>query len=319
MFKSFYRNNRKFSETGFRYRGLDSSRLEHLTDAVFAFAITLLVIASEVPKTYVELQASMYDFIGFIACILMLLALWNNHASYFTKYGLQDKRTKALNFLFLFVLLFYIYPLKYLFSYIGSVQLINALGSIGFTSDAYQIALSKAIESMLSVDDWADIMIRFGLGLLAMHTILFGMFHNGYRKRKELKLNKREVYETKSSMIVFLSIMIICVISILVVVIGGGYYSAYSGMVYLAIPFSLIFIKKYRTRKMNELYPLKQKGKKWKRELKRKKKQSKKELRKKENINSAALDAKKEGLPFASSSAERIENQLENNENKTEE
>jgi uncharacterized membrane protein len=257
MFKSFYRNNRKFSETGFRYRGLDSSGLEHLTDAVFAFAITLLVIAFEVTKTYVELQASMYDFIGFIACILILLALWNNHVSYLTKCALQDKHSKVPNFLFFFGLLFYIYSLKYLFSYIESVQLINALGGIGFTSDAYQIALSKATESMLSVDDWADIMIRFGLGLLAMHIILFGMFHNGYRKRKELKLKKREIYETKSPMIVFLSIMIICAISILVVVIGGGYYSAYLGMVYLVISFSLIFIKRYRTRKMNDLYPLK--------------------------------------------------------------
>lgn len=310
MFKSFYRNNRKFSESGFRYRGLDSSRLEHLTDAVFAFAITLLVIASEVPKTCVDLQASMCDFIGFIACILMLLALWNNHASYFIKYGLQDKRTKALNFLFLFVLLFYIYPLKYLFSYIGSVQLINTFGSISFTYDAYQIALSKAIESGFSIDDWTDIMIRFGLGLLAMHTILFGMFYNGYRKRKELKFNKREVYETKSSMIVLLSIMMICVISILVVVIGGGYYSGYPGMVYLAIPFSLIIINKYRTKKMNELYPLKQKVKKLKKEFKRKKKQFKNETRKKENIKFAAIDAKKEGLPSASSSAERVDNQL---------
>ena len=262
MFKNIHSKHRRFSETGFRYRGLESSRLENLTDAVFAFAITLLVIASEVPKTYVELQASMYDFIGFIACILMLLALWSNHATYFLKYGLQDKRTKTLNFLFLFVLLFYIYPLKYLFSYIGSVQLVNMLRNFGFTSDAYLIALEKARLAQLSVDDWADIMIRFGIGLLAMHSILFGFFQNAYQNRKLFKLNKLELFETKTSMIAFLMIMVICILSIAIVVIGGGYYSGYSGMIYLAIPISLVLLKKIRGKKMKALNVLKTKRKK---------------------------------------------------------
>ena len=36
----------------FRWRGQEITRIEGLSDAVFAFAITLLVVSVEVPKTF---------------------------------------------------------------------------------------------------------------------------------------------------------------------------------------------------------------------------------------------------------------------------
>ena len=38
-------------DSKFRWRGHEVSRIEALNDAVFAFAITLLVVSLEVPKT----------------------------------------------------------------------------------------------------------------------------------------------------------------------------------------------------------------------------------------------------------------------------
>ncbi|HMJ26039.1 MAG TPA: TMEM175 family protein, partial [Pyrinomonadaceae bacterium] len=43
----------------FRWRSHEISRIEGLSDAVFGFAVTLLVVSLEVPKTFNELMQAM--------------------------------------------------------------------------------------------------------------------------------------------------------------------------------------------------------------------------------------------------------------------
>jgi len=241
------------SKEGFRYRGIQTTRLENLTDAVFGFAITLLVISSQVPMTYVELQASMYSFIGFIFCTMLLLSLWNNHSNFFLYYGLNDAKTKALNALFLFVLLFYIYPLKYLFSYIGTAIYAGIKRSMGDTSEALKTALQNLNAAELNVEQWEDLMIRFGLGLFFIYLIIILMHINAINQADNLKLNLKERYITKTFIYNYFLLMLVAVASILVVVIFGGTAAGYSGMVYLLTPLVIPFYKKYRTRKMVNL------------------------------------------------------------------
>jgi len=47
----------------FRRRSHEVSRTEGLSDAVFGFALTLLVVSLEVPKTYSELMQTMRGFL----------------------------------------------------------------------------------------------------------------------------------------------------------------------------------------------------------------------------------------------------------------
>ena len=95
----------------FRWRGHEISRIEGLSDAVFAFAITLLVVSLEVPKTFNELAETIHGFGAFAICFVLLFIVWYTQYKFFRRYGLQDTTTIVLNGALLFVVLFYVYPL----------------------------------------------------------------------------------------------------------------------------------------------------------------------------------------------------------------
>ena len=75
---------------GFRIRGREVTRLEGFSDAVFAFALTLLVVSLEVPKTFGELMETMRGFVAFGVCFALLAMIWNHHYVYSRRFGLED-------------------------------------------------------------------------------------------------------------------------------------------------------------------------------------------------------------------------------------
>src|SRR5690348_15405464 len=115
-------------EKHFRWRGGEITRIEGFTDAVFAFAVTLLVVSLEVPHTYAELIAAMKGFVAFAICFAILFQIWYYHYIYSRRYGLQTVYTIVLNAVLLFVVLFYVYPLKFIFTLV--VGEISAGGTV---------------------------------------------------------------------------------------------------------------------------------------------------------------------------------------------
>src|ERR1700689_5032355 len=107
-------------EKYFRWRAGEITRLEAFCDVIFGFAITLLVVSLEVPHTYAELMADMRGFLPFAACFAQLAMIWRTHYRFSRRYGLEDPYTVFLNVVLLFLVLFYVYPLKFVFTLLFS-------------------------------------------------------------------------------------------------------------------------------------------------------------------------------------------------------
>jgi hypothetical protein len=209
----------------FRWRGHEVSRIEGLSDAVFAFAITLLVVSLEVPKTFTELAETMHGFGAFLVSFLLLFAVWFNQYKFFRRYGLRDTTTVMLNAALLFVVLFYVYPLKFLFSF-----LINEL-----TGGHGEVRLPNGnIAAMIeSHDQMASLMVIFDLGYLAVFGVFALLYFHAYRKRAELELNVLEGFDTRVSILDSLLNCGIAVCSLLIVFIGGAKRAGLAGMIYM--------------------------------------------------------------------------------------
>src|ERR1700727_2875295 len=115
-FRQHLISSRASREPGFQWRGVEVTRFEGFTDAVFAFAVTLLVVSLEVPKTFPELMVAMHGFFAFAICFTLLANVWSQHYRFFRRYALETPWVVFLNCALLFFVLFYVYPLKFLFT-----------------------------------------------------------------------------------------------------------------------------------------------------------------------------------------------------------
>jgi len=214
------------AKNNFRWRGGESSRIEGFSDAVFAFAVTLLVVSLEVPETFNELWEKMHGFGAFTICFVMLFTVWYDQYIFFRRYALKDTLTTWLNGALLFVVLFYVYPLKFLFSMLVKV----------FTGASLQVHLPNGTtEWMIEKDQVVMLMIIYALGFIAVSFIFVVLYNHAYRRRSDLELNEMEVIDTKSSMQSHLINIGIGSLSILIVSIGGSTSAAWAGMTYWLI------------------------------------------------------------------------------------
>lgn len=163
-------------------RSHDISRLEAFSDAVFAFALTLLVVSLEVPKSYEELMKLMGGFLSFACCFGVLILIWYEHNLFFRRYGLQDPYTVFLNGVLLFVVMFYVYPLKFMFA-AGFAKFLPGAGQGVVPMTAAQLAHASLI---------------YGLGFVGLFVAFALLYLHAYRKRHDLGLTPLEVFNVRA-------------------------------------------------------------------------------------------------------------------------
>jgi uncharacterized membrane protein len=212
-------------ERGFRWRGGEIARIEGLSDAVFAFAVTLLVVSLEVPKTFSELAELMRGFVPFAISFALLMQVCHEQYRYFRRYNLQDPASIFLNCLLLFVVLFYVYPLKFLWTF-----LVNGWLAHG---QPLQVQLRNgSVERMIEPHQVAQLMAIFSGGYLAVSCIFLLLFSRALRKHEQLELDPREIHLTKVS-IGAAAIQAFCAtVSLAMVLLGGERFGGWAGVIY---------------------------------------------------------------------------------------
>ena len=206
---------------GFRWRGKEVSRIEGLSDAVFAFAITLLVASLQAPRRFEELQRLMHGFVSFGICFGLLVMIWHAQYIYFRRYALDDMRTFLLNAFLLFVVAFYVYPLKFLFT-----VFVNGITGYREVDDS-----GRLINAMAS-GDWRPLMIIYSAGFMAVYIVFALLYQHAYKLRGELELNELEIYETRSVVQENILMVAIGAVAIILAMLNGP---AFSGMTYILI------------------------------------------------------------------------------------
>jgi uncharacterized membrane protein len=166
-------------EKYFRWRGGEITRLEAFCDVVFGFALTLLVVSLEVPRNYADMMAAMRGFLPFAICFSQLVMIWLAHYRFSRRFGLEDPYTVFLNLVLLFLVLFYVYPLKFVFALIFS-----------------QLTGSDVARG-LGWHEAAALMRIYAVGFTAVFSLFALMYTHAYKLRNELELNLVEVLQTQ--------------------------------------------------------------------------------------------------------------------------
>jgi uncharacterized membrane protein len=176
----------------FRFRGEEPGRLENFSDAVFALAITLLLISTSAPSNFEQIKKFVWELIPFCACIVLIVLIWHEHFVFYYRYGFRNTKVIVLNTIFLIIVLFYVYPLKFLCKFL----LLNPLARV-FNQQNLLIELSE----MSKPEDTAPLMIIYGAGAASIFLVLMSMYRYALKNSHLLQLTKIEEFDTRMSMI----------------------------------------------------------------------------------------------------------------------
>lgn len=209
----------------FRYRGEEAGRLETISDSVFALAIALLLISTSAPKKFEDIIQFTYELLPFAFCITLIILIWHEHVIYFLRYGLRNPKIIFLNTVFLFIVLYYVYPLKFLTKMLSLPIMYFFSGNEMFIHE---------LTTMINGDQVNDLMIIYGVGAASVFLTLAWMYQYARKKSGELELNEIEMFDTQASMVGNLLMAIIPVLSVLIVLLfkSSMYASAYGGFTY---------------------------------------------------------------------------------------
>src|SRR5262249_19254886 len=144
----------------------------------------LLVVSLAIPRNFTQLRSPTPAFTTSAICWLMLVNVWFAHYVFFRRYGLNDRLTVALNAALLGLILFCVYPLKFLYT-----TMYSWLVRYDFSP---RFAAAVQINGML---------VLYALGFTTIFFLVAALYWNAWRQRDHLGLNGLERLLTVSSIV----------------------------------------------------------------------------------------------------------------------
>lgn len=223
------------------WRSHEPSRLETFSDAVFGFALTLIIVSIEVPRSFDALQETMKGTLSFAVCFALLFQIWNNQNLFFRRYGLKDNTTLFLNALLLFVVLIYAYPLKF-------------LSVLVFSNGTY--VHNGEVLNMINITQVKSLMLIYGAGVIAIYSLFFFMYRNAIKHAADIGLNTVELFETKTVAGINIICVLVSLFAMTITLLVPNQYAGTTGFTYFLIPVSYITWYSYRGKKSRQLFPV---------------------------------------------------------------
>ncbi|MDZ4709606.1 MAG: TMEM175 family protein [Saprospiraceae bacterium] len=225
-------NENRHHDPRINYRGNNPTRLDNLTDAVFGIAITLLIFNLSNPNSFSSLITFTKTLPAFLISIGFLVLIWNEHLRFSEIYTLKDNKLVVLNTLFIALIIFYVYPLRFL--------------TLFLTSFFFNIDIGMSIKG----HEVPDLMIYYGFVAFALYFTVYLLYLRASKLKNELELNDFEIFYTHQQKIRLMIMFGVPLISIILTFIfkwgSIRWASIIGGMAYmLYTPAMMMWVKRY--------------------------------------------------------------------------
>ena len=198
----------------------DITRVEAFSDAMIAFAATLLVVSLETPKTYNELVNNLYGFFPFGLSFAALFLIWVVHTSLFRRYPLNDKASVVLNGALLFTVLFYVYPLKFLAASFASIW-----------------APQRSAVTIGSLENLRGLFMLYAVGWMVIFALFALLYRRANHMREALSLTPVEAYDATTWSRHYIGFVLAGLLSLIIAWLGIGVRWGLPGIAYGSIGF----------------------------------------------------------------------------------
>jgi hypothetical protein len=221
----------------FTMRGESMTRIETFVAASFAFAITMMVISlGTIPDNMGEFIVATKQIPAFSASCALIIWIWNTHAKWSRRYGLEDGPTIFLSSVLIIQMLVYIYPLRLMMQ-----GLFHTLSG-GFFPMSIKYATGAEVRFMF---------VFYAVGFLLLSLNFMALYLYALKQHSALNLQQIEKFDSKTEVLMWMGAASVSLMSIAISLFSD--WLPMSGFIFFALFPIMTGLGFYRGRQRKKL------------------------------------------------------------------